>query len=212
MTTSAKNSFLIIISALFLLSACTKTLENTGQLPEAGQVFENNANPDGTFSEDETSIAAETFFGSGAKGVASLIEKIYTTHGRPTAYITGYELSGAVVAGGRFGEGTLHHKLEGSREIKWAGPSLGFDLGLSGGETFVLIYNLYDPEDIYQWMPAGEGQAYLIGGLNISYQGDQGIVIVTIRMGVGMRLGVNVGVNRYIKVKASEPQGAGTEG
>lgn len=195
-----KKYFILIAATLSLgLSACATKLDENTALPPADQNFSNAADPDNTFDPEETRLAAEGFFGSGATSVGRLIEKLYTTHGRPTAYITGSEVSAAIIAGGRFGEGVLHHKLEGEQPIKWAGPSLGFDFGLSGGETFVLVYNLYDPEQIFQWVPAGEGQAYIVGGLNVSYQGDQGIVLVTIRMGVGMRLGINVGINKYYK-------------
>ncbi len=200
-----KKNLALIISSLFIgLTACAKTLDDTSTLPQAEQEYENAARSENTFNEEETRAAAETFFGTGAAKIGGLIESIYTTHGRPTAYITGTEVSAAFFAGGRFGEGTLHHKLEGTQPIKWAGPSVGFDFGLSGGETFVLVYNLYDPEQIYQWIPAGEGQAYLVGGFNVSYQGDQGIVLVTIRMGVGMRLGINVGINKYYKPNEDE--------
>lgn len=210
MTLSLKKSVFIIISLLLVLSGCAKTLDEADELPSSQDNYENSATTENTYNQEETRLAAETFFGTGAQSVARLIEKIYTTHGRPTAYITGTEVSAAIFAGGRFGEGILHHKLEGQQPIKWAGPSIGFDLGLSGGETFVLVYNLYDPEKIYQWVPAGEGQAYFLGGFNVSYQGDQGIVLVTIRLGVGMRLGVNLGVNKYYKGEASDTENTDT--
>lgn len=204
-----KNFKLVITTFLFFgLSACATKLEDVETLPTSEQAFANTANEDNTFNKEETRLAAEGFFGSGATKVGRLIEKLYTTHGRPTAYITGSEVSAAIIAGGRYGQGTLHHKLEGEQAIKWAGPSLGFDFGLSGGETFVLVYNLYDPEEIFQWIPSGEGQAYVVGGLNVSYQGDQDIVLVTIRMGVGVRLGINVGVNKYYKQDEKPATGA----
>ena len=195
----SKKSILIFLSLFLILTACAKNVEVVGELPPADDEFVNEAAEQDGFTEDETRLAAESFFGSGAEIVAKQIEKLYITHGRPTAYITGTEVSGAFIAGGRYGEGVLHHKLEGEQPIKWAGPSIGFDFGLSGGDTFVLIYNLYDPEKIFQWIPSGEGQAYLVGGANVSYQSDQGIVLVTIRLGLGVRFGVNIGGNKYFK-------------
>ena len=61
----------------------------------------------------------------------------------------------------------------------------------------MLVYNLYDTEDLYNRFVAGEGQAYLIGGFNVSYLRAGNVVLVPVRMGVGVRLGVNVG---YMKI------------
>jgi hypothetical protein len=49
------------------------------------------------------------------------------------------------------------------------GPSIGFDAGANAGNTFMLVYNLYNTEDLYHRFGAGEGQAYLVGGFNVSY-------------------------------------------
>src|SRR3546814_4423033 len=63
----------------------------------------------------------------------------------------------AFVVGLRYGSGTLNHKVEGKREVYWTGPSIGFDVGGNAANTFVLVYNLYDTQDLYHRFPAAEG-------------------------------------------------------
>src|SRR3546814_10879834 len=89
---------------------------------------------------------------------------ILKKQGEPNAYIVGREAGGALVVGLRYGSGTLYHKVEGERPVYWTGPSIGFDAGANAGNTFVLVYNLFDTEDLYKRFPAGEGAAYLVGG------------------------------------------------
>lgn len=150
-----------------------------------------------TYKKDDLIGAAEGVFGKGAKGLAELIEKILKDQGEPTGYITGREAGGALVVGLRYGSGTLYHKVEGQRPVYWTGPSVGFDAGANAGSTFVLVYNLHDTHDLYQRFPAGEGNAYFIGGLTASYMRSGDIVLIPIRMGAGLRLGANVGYMKF---------------
>jgi len=150
-----------------------------------------------TYQEDDLIGAAEGVFGKGAEGLAMMIEDLLAKQGRPNAYITGREASGAFVVGLRYGSGTLFHKVEGQRDVYWTGPSIGFDAGGNAGQTFVLVYNLYDTQDLYKRFPAGEGNAYLIGGFTASYMRRGDVVLIPIRLGVGARLGVNVGYMRF---------------
>ncbi|MBX9897899.1 MAG: DUF1134 domain-containing protein [Qipengyuania sp.] len=152
-----------------------------------------------TYREDDLIGAAEGVFGKGAKGVAEMIRKTLKDQGQPNAYIVGREAGGAFVVGLRYGSGTLHHKVEGQKPVYWTGPSVGFDAGASAGSTFVLVYNLYDTEDLYKRFPAGEGQAYAIGGLNASYMRWGDVVLIPIRVGAGLRLGVNAGYMKFSK-------------
>jgi hypothetical protein len=103
------------------------------------------------------------------------------------------------VVGVRYGSGTMFHKVEGQRQVYWTGPSVGFDAGANGAKTFVLVYNLYDSEDLYKRFPAAEGNAYVVGGFTASYLRRGNIVIVPIRLGVGLRLGVNAGYMHFTK-------------
>lgn len=153
----------------------------------------------GTYKQDDLIGAAEGVFGKGAKGLAQMIEDLLKKQGEPNGYIVGREGGGAIVVGLRYGSGTLHHKVEGQRPVYWTGPSIGFDAGANAGSTFVLVYNLYNTEDLYKRFPAGEGQAYLVGGFNASYLRRGDIVLIPIRMGAGLRLGVNAGYMKFSK-------------
>jgi hypothetical protein len=152
-----------------------------------------------TYQEDDLIGAAEGVFGKGAEGLGKLMEDILKKQGRPNGYIVGREGGGALVVGLRYGSGTLHHKVEGEKPVYWTGPSIGFDAGANAGSTFVLVYNLYDTEDLYRRFPSGEGVAYLVGGFNASYLRRGDIVLIPIRVGAGLRLGANVGYMKFSK-------------
>lgn len=151
----------------------------------------------GTYREDDLIGAAEGVFGRGAKGLAMIIQDILKKQGQPNAYITGREAGGAMVVGLRYGAGTLHHKIEGERPVYWTGPSLGFDLGANAANTFVLVYNLHDGDDLFRRYGAGEGQAYLVGGFNVSYLRRGDVVVIPVRFGAGLRLGINGGYMKF---------------
>ena len=152
-----------------------------------------------TYHKDDIIGAAEGVFGKGAEGLARMIEDLLKKQGEPNGYIVGREVGGAFVVGLRYGSGTLYHKVEGQKPVYWTGPSIGFDAGANAGNTFVLVYNLYDSQDLYKRFPAGEGQAYIVGGLNASYMRQGDVVLIPIRMGVGLRLGVNAGYMKFSK-------------
>ncbi|PZQ21637.1 MAG: DUF1134 domain-containing protein [Sphingopyxis macrogoltabida] len=167
--------------------------------PAAAATAATNADDGTTYKKDDLIGAAEGVFGKGAQGLAGLIEDILRKQGEPNAYIVGREAGGALVLGVRYGSGTLYHKVEGELPAYWTGPSIGFDAGANAGNTFVLVYNLFDTEDIYKRYPAGEGAAYLIGGFNASYLRRGDVVLIPIRVGVGARLGANVGYMKFRK-------------
>jgi len=150
-----------------------------------------------TYKEDDLIGAAEGLFGKGAEGLARLIQDILAKQGEPNAYIVGREAGAAFVVGARYGSGTLFHKIEGQRPVYWTGPSIGFDAGANAGNTFVLVYNLFDTEELYERYPAGEGQLYVGGGFNASYLRKGNVVMIPIRVGAGLRLGVNAGYMRF---------------
>jgi len=153
--------------------------------------------PDDTIPRKDIFSAAEGVFGTGAKGLAQLLEKILKEQGEPTAYIAGQEAGGALVVGLRYGSGTMRHKIEGDRPIYWTGPSVGFDAGGDANKVFVLVYNLHDTQDLYRRFPAAEGNAYVFGGFSATYLRRGNIVLIPIRLGVGMRLGVNAGYMKF---------------
>ena len=151
----------------------------------------------GTYQENDLIGAAEGVFGKGAKGLADAIKSVLKKQGEPNGYIVGREGGGALIIGLRYGSGTLYHKVEGQRPVYWTGPSIGLDAGANAGNTFVLVYNLYNTDDLYHRFGAGEGQAYLVGGFHISYLRYKDVVLIPVRMGGGLRLGVNAG---YMKI------------
>ena len=158
-----------------------------------------------TYQEDDLIGAAEGVFGKGAQGLGKLIEDILKKQGRPNGYIVGREGGGAFIVGLRYGSGTLNHRVEGEKPVYWTGPSIGPDAGASGGSTFILVYNLYDTEDIYARFPAAEGGAYIGGGFNVSYLRRGDVVLIPIRVGAGLRLGANLGYMRFSKKQRWSP-------
>ena len=157
------------------------------------------ADPATTYREDDLIGAAEGVFGKGAEGVAKMIRKLLADQGEPNGYIVGREAGGAFIVGARYGSGTLFHKIEGEKPVYWTGPSIGVDAGANAGSTFVLVYNLYDTEELYERFPAAEGTAYAVGGLNASYVRKGDVVLIPIRVGAGLRLGVNAGYMKFSK-------------
>jgi hypothetical protein len=141
--------------------------------------------------------AAENVFGRGAEGLAGIIERILDEQGEPIAYISGEEASGAFVFGVRYGSGVMRHRIEGDRNVYWTGPSIGFDAGAQAAKVFVLVYNLNDAQRLFRRYPAAEGNAYVLGGFTASYLRRGDVVLIPVRMGVGMRLGVNAGYMRF---------------
>ena len=183
-------------SAPATIAAEPVTAEASPQAAPADPAATPPADP-ATYQKDDLVGEAEKVFGKGAAGLGGLIEDLLRKQGQPNAYITGREGGGAFIVGLRYGSGVLHHKIEGERNVYWTGPSVGLDAGANAGSTFVLVYNLYNTEDIFKRYGAGEGQAYLVGGFNVSYLRRGDVVLIPIRMGVGLRLGVNAGYMKF---------------
>lgn len=153
--------------------------------------------PTTTYRKDDLIGAAEGVFGKGAAGLGSLIERILADQGEPNAYIVGREASGAFVVGLRYGSGTMKHSVEGERPVYWTGPSIGFDVGGDATKTFTLVYNLYDSQDLYRRYPQVEGRAYFVGGFSATYLRRDNVVLIPVRLGVGVRLGANIGYLKF---------------
>lgn len=150
-----------------------------------------------TFKREELLAAAEGTFGKGAAGLAGILERTLKEQGEPNAYISGREAAGAIVLGLRYGKGTMFHKVEGQMPVYWTGPSVGFDLGGDANKVFVLVYNLFDSEELYRRFPAGEGRIYFVGGFAATYLRRGNIVLIPIRLGVGWRQGINLGYMKF---------------
>ena len=150
-----------------------------------------------TVPREDVFSAAEGLFGRGAEGLAGILENILRDQGEPTAYISGQEAGGAFIFGVRYGSGTMHHQVEGDRPVYWTGPSVGFDVGADANKVFVLVYNLHDSQDLFKRYPGAEGHAYFVGGFNAQYMRRGDVVLIPVRLGVGLRLGVNAGYMRF---------------
>ncbi|HEX3486924.1 MAG TPA: DUF1134 domain-containing protein [Micropepsaceae bacterium] len=153
-----------------------------------------------TYTPDEVVKAGADFFGVTTEVMAKAVERVFSKYGRPNAYITGNEGSGAVVVGLRYGEGNLYMKGQGAPEkVYWQGPSVGFDFGANASKNFTLIYNLPNPEAIYERFPGVEGSAYLIAGIGVNYQQNGRVILAPMRTGVGLRYAANIGYLSYSK-------------
>lgn len=152
---------------------------------------------DGTFSQSEIRDTGHRFFGSISSNMARVIEYAFRKQGRPNGYILGEDVSGAFVAGLRYGEGWLHTKEAGRHKIYWQGPSIGYDAGAEGTKVMVLVYNLRHPEDIYRRFGGIAGSAFVVGGVGMTLQVNDDVVLAPIRAGIGLRLGANVGYLKY---------------
>lgn len=176
------------------------------EAPAAAPVASEAALSDGqTYNKDELVGAAEGLFGKGARGLAEVFEDLLKKQGRPNGYIVGREGGGAFLLGVRYGAGKLYHKVEGQQQVYWTGPSFGLDAGANAGDTFVLVYNLYDTADLFRRFAAGEGQAYLVGGFHVSYLRYGDIVLIPVRAGAGVRLGINVGYMKFNRKRRYSP-------
>lgn len=188
-------------------NATTTSAYATGATPAAATGSAPVGTPDakGGYQEDDLVGAAEGVFGKGAKGLALAIRDILKKQGQPIGYIVGREAGGAFVFGLRYGSGTLFHKIEGKRPVYWTGPSVGFDFGANGGNTFVLVYNVNDSDQLFTRFAAGEGQAYFVGGFHVSYLRHGDMVLIPVRLGVGFRLGVNGGYMKFTRKGTALP-------
>lgn len=150
-----------------------------------------------TYQQDDLIAAADGLFGDGAEGLARMIQDILSEQGEPNGYIVGREAGGAFIFGLRYGSGTLFHAVEGEQPVYWTGPSIGFDAGANGASTFVLVYNLYDSDELFRRFPSVSGNAYLVGGMTASYLRSGDKVLIPIRLGAGLRLGANIGYMNF---------------
>jgi len=183
---------LALLAALMLAAPLAQAQDDPDSSPP-GEYEE----PVETYSRDELAEAVSDFFGVTAEAGAAIIERVFSDLGRPVGYVTGEELSGAVGVGLRYGEGYLTMRNGVRQKVYWQGPSIGFDTGGNASRVFVLVYNLRDPDDIYQRFPGVEGTAYLVAGMGVNYQRADDITLAPIRSGVGLRAGANIGYLAY---------------
>ena len=150
-----------------------------------------------TFTPDEIVRAGHRFFGTTSRALAEVVQEAFSRWGEPNGYILGQEASGAFVVGLRYGDGKLFTRNAGDRRVFWEGPSVGFDTGGEGARTMMLVYKLPATEAIYQRFAGIDGSAYFIGGVGMTALTANGILVVPIRTGVGLRLGANIGYLKF---------------
>jgi hypothetical protein len=149
------------------------------------------------FTAQEIVDSGHRFFGATSGGLATVVEKIFSSYGLPNGYVLGEEGSGALVGGLTYGEGTLYTKNAGDHKVFWQGPSIGWDFGGQGSRTMILVYNLDSIDALYSRFGGVAGSAYMVAGLGFNVMKNGNVLLVPVRTGVGARLGVNLG---YLKV------------
>ena len=150
-----------------------------------------------TYTFQEIVREGHGFFGAVAQGLGSVVEQAFSRYGQPNGYILGQEATGAMVGGLRYGEGTLFTKNAGRRKVFWQGPSVGFDFGADGARTMILVYNLPAVPALFERYGGIDGSAYFVGGVGMTALARDTVVVVPIRSGVGLRLGVNLGYLKF---------------
>jgi len=192
---------LVILLAAGLLGACaSEPPQHSGEPVRPSQI-----NTQDTYDEDQMAREANDFLGESAEGLANVINKAFKDQGRPNAYIRGEEGGGAIIAGVRYGQGELVTKSGHKRKVYWQGPSIGWDFGANAGKVFILIYNLPDVDLLFQRFAGVDGSAYFVGGVSMNYARSGNIVVAPMRVGVGMRLGANVGYIHFTPTMSWNP-------
>jgi hypothetical protein len=178
---------------ILLLSSFLLLCVNVGQSRAQSLSQQENSK----YSPDEIVEAGSSFFGGVSSGLAHLVEHAVSQWGLPNGYILGQEVTGAFVGGLRYGKGTLFTKNAGDLPVYWQGPSLGWDFGGDGARTMMLVYNLPATAAVYQRFGGVAGSAYFIGGLGMTVLAANGMAVVPIRSGIGLRLGANIGYLKF---------------
>ncbi|TIP30166.1 MAG: DUF1134 domain-containing protein [Mesorhizobium sp.] len=160
-------------------------------------VFSTSASRAQEYTAQEIVDSGHKFFGATSGGLATVVEKIFSSYGLPNGYLLGEEGSGALIGGLTYGEGTLYTKNAGDHKVFWQGPSLGWDFGGEGSRVMMLVYNLDDVTSLYNRFGGLAGSAYLVAGVGFNVMKNNNVLLVPIRTGVGARLGVNLG---YLKL------------
>jgi hypothetical protein len=149
------------------------------------------------YSAQEIVDAGNNFFGKTSEGLAKLVERAFQSYGLPNGYVLGQEASGAFIGGLTYGEGKLYTKNAGVHQVFWQGPSVGVDYGGQGSRTMMLVYTLPNVNSVYGRFGGVGGTAYVVAGLGMTVMQRDTVLLVPIRTGVGLRLGVHVG---YLKL------------
>lgn len=168
------------------------------------QAASDPGDPDG-FSAGELVDSGHKFFGTVSRGLALTMQEAVRRWGQPSGYILGQEASGAIIGGLRYGEGVLYTRRQPRRRIYWQGPSIGFDVGGEGARTMMLVYNMQGLSDLHKRFIELDGSAYFIAGFGLTAARADDVIVVPIRSGVGLRLGVNLGYLKFSEAPTWNP-------
>jgi len=184
-----------IASVMAIVASTSAMAQTTGTIPPPAPPSQLQSPPAANqYSPNEIIDAGHQFFGSVSRGLADVVEKAVSKWGLPNGYILGEEASGAFIGGLRYGDGTLYTRNAGDLRVFWQGPSVGFDFGADGARTMMLVYSLPQTAAIFDRFGGINGSAYLVGGFGMTaLTGNNNIVVVPIRSGIGLRLGANLG-------------------
>ncbi|MDA8654883.1 DUF1134 domain-containing protein [Alphaproteobacteria bacterium] len=148
------------------------------------------------FSQSRLVIESAKFLGTTAESMAEIVGRLFAQYGPPSAVLRGEEVSAAIMLGLRYGRGEIEMQ-DGRREpIYWRGPSAGIDSGGSATKSFALIYGLNNPNDLHKRFVGIEGSAFYVGGVSANFLERDNVIVAPLRVGIGMRLGANIG---YVK-------------
>jgi hypothetical protein len=170
--------------------------------PAQAQSEQYYSQPEQYYSMQEVVDAGHKFFGATSGALATAVEKAFSRYGMPNGYVLGEEAAGAFIGGLRYGEGYLFTKNAGEHKVFWQGPSVGWDYGIDGNRTMMLVYNLPSVDYVYNRFYGLSGSAYLVGGVGVTALTREGVNVVPIHTGLGARLGINIG---YLKM-SREPR------
>lgn len=198
------NKVLASIAATALISTASLTIpeatarqSNSNPIVTGSNSAPVDSNSDNNFSPDEVMTAGHRFFGNVSGDMALAVQSLFSKYGEPNGYILGEEGGGAFIAGLRYGEGTLYTRNSGQHKIYWQGPSIGFDIGVDGSRTMMLVYNMNEVEEMYRPFVGVNGSAYMIGGVGVTVLSNHNVLAAPIRAGVGARLGVSAGYLKF---------------
>ena len=203
----AMTAMVIVGLAATMAQAQQTPHAEPAQLPSDAPPVSSPSLPATRYSSAEIIDAGHHFFGGVSKGIALIVERAADQWGQPNGYILGEEAGGAFVGGLRYGDGKLYTKDAGDLRVFWQGPTIGVDVGADGVRTMMLVYNLPRTDAIYQQFNGIAGAAYVVAGLGMTAltSGDETLVVVPIRTGLGLRLGYNVGYLKFTSAPTWNP-------
>src|SRR5690606_36566923 len=105
----------LVASLLLIFTAGTASAAPQASNTEPADTPASRDTDENTYDQASIISVTSDFLGAGSEAVAKVVEKVFSDLGRPNAYITGSEMSVAAFVGLRYGDGDLHHKIEGNR-------------------------------------------------------------------------------------------------